>query len=227
MNFNLKVNNKKVLIVVLAMACVAILGGILLFPLVVAKAASGFMAVTSGIVAVTAILIGLALLFFWFISHDGDANFFLYDRKTQRNIDEDELTFDRINSRMGYYMTLISSSQEQVWSKNVLDGEGTRHAQDAAYRPLVAYKMLYDLIELDTPEVWTLFTGSDASVISALCRTLSKCGESEMANTLLDAYEGAESVDDTEWVRDFLMGNAKYIRRRMREYVLNKIEEFY
>ena len=227
MNFDLKVNSKKVMILLLAMACVAILGGILLFPLVVAKAEAAFVAGAASVLAVELILIGVAVLAFLLLAHDGDANFFLYDRKTQRNLSEEELTFERINSRMGYYMTLVSSSQEQVWSKNVLASENVRFGQNGVYKPLVAYKMLYDLIELDSPEVWELFTGAEADVISPLCRVLSSCGERDMSDALLDAYEGAESVSDIEWARDFIMGNAKYIRRRMREYVLANIEEFY
>jgi len=211
----------------LIMAGVAILGGILLFPLVVAQAEAAFVATVSTILAIELILLGVAVLVFTVLSLDGDANFFLYDRKTQRNVSEEDLTFDRINSRMGYYMTMISSSQEQLWTKNVLAGENVRFGQNAVYKPLVAYKMLYDLIELDRPETWELFTGADAAVISTLCRVLSSCGEKDMSNTLMDAYEGAESIDDIEWVRDFVMGNAKYIRRRMRDYVLKNIEEFY
>ncbi len=227
LDFNLKVNNKKVLIVLLAVAAVAILGGIILFPTVVASAEAAFVSVMATFLAIEMLLTGAAILFFAFLSHDGDANFFLYDRKTQKNIDEDDLTFERINSRMGYYMTLISSSQEQMWTKNVLAGENVRFGQNGVYKPLVAYKMLYDLIELDSPETWELFTGADAGVISTLCRVLATCGERDMSDTLLDAYEGAESVEDIEWVRDFVMGNAKYLRRRMREYVLRNIEEFY
>lgn len=227
MNFNVKVNSKKVMIVLLAMAAVTILGGILLFPLVVARAAAAIVSVTSTLLAIELILIGLAILVFLFLAHDGDANFFLYDRKTKRNIPEEELTFDRINSRMGYYMTLISSSQEQMWMKNVLGSENVRFGYKGVYKPLVAYKMLYDLIELDSPELWELFTGADAEVISSLCDALTAAGEKDMVNTLIDAYEGAESVEDIEWVRDFLLGNDKYIRRRVSEYVLEKIEEFY
>ncbi len=227
MNFNLKVNSKKVSIVVLVTAIVVILGGILLFTLAVPHAASAYVKVCTCILAVTLLLIGAAFIYFWFISHDGDANFFLYDRKTQRNIDEDSLDFDRINSRMGYYMTLISSSQEQVWLKNVLGSDNIRFGHNGVYKPLVAYKMLYDLIELDTPDLWELFTGADASVISSLCATLSFAGERDMADALIDGYESAEGVEDIEWVRDFIMGNSKYIRRRMTEYVHRNIEEFY
>ena len=52
MNFDLKVNSKKVMILLLAMACVAILGGILLFPLVVAKAEAAFVAGAASVLSV-------------------------------------------------------------------------------------------------------------------------------------------------------------------------------
>ena len=227
MNFNVKVNSKKALFILCIMAGVSLLGGILLFPLVVAQAEAAFVSVVATILAIELILLGAAILIFTVLSHDGDANFFLYDRKTKRNLNEDDLTFDRINSRMGYYMTLISSSQEQLWTKNVLASDHVRFGQNGVYKPLVAYKMLYDLIELDRPETWELFTGADAAVVSTVCRVLTSCGEKDMSSTLMDAYEGAESVSDIEWVRDFVMGNAKYIRRRMRDYVLRNIEEFY
>ena len=227
MNFNVKVNSKKVMYVLLAMAAITIIGGILLFPLVVSPAEAAIVSVTSTMLAIELILIGVAILVFLFLAHDGDANFFLYDRKTKRNISEEELTFDRINSRMGYYMTLISSSQEQMWLKNVLGADNVRFGHKGVYKPLVAYKMLYDLIELDRPELWELFTGADTDVISSLCTALKDAGETEMVDTLIDAYESAESVDDIEWARDFIKGNEKYISRRMREYVLTKIEEFY
>ncbi|MBE6586737.1 MAG: hypothetical protein E7645_09535 [Ruminococcaceae bacterium] len=227
MNFNVKINSKITWILLWSMAGLSFLGGILLFPLVVATAKAAFVSVTATILAIELLLLGAAILVFTLLSRDGDANFFLYDRKTKRNVAEADLTFERINSRMGYYMTLISSSQEQVWAKNVLAGESARFGQRGVYKPLVAYKMLYDLIELDRAETWELFTGADAGVITTLCRVLGSCGEKEMANTLIEAYEGAESVEDIEWVRDFVMGNAKYIRRRMRDYVLRNIEEFY
>lgn len=227
MSFDFNVNSKKLLPVYIAAMALSIIGGIVMLCTVVPNASSVFMTVMAVFFAVEAILLGLAILFYIILSHDGEANFFLYDRKTRRNLDESELTFDRINSRMGYYMTLISASQEQMWQKNILAREDARYGADGVYKPLVAYKMLYDLIELDRPETWELFTGAEPAVIDTLCRVLASCGESAMATNLMDGYEGAEGVDDIEWVRDFIMGNAKYLRRRMTEYILKNIEEFY
>ena len=213
--------------VLLIVAAVLILGGVAMLALLVPAASSTFYTVCLAAISILCVLMGVGLLLALYLGRDNDPNFFLYDTKSARNISESDLTFERINSRMGYYMTMISSSQEQLWVKNVLASNHVRFGQNGVYKPLVAYKMLYDLIELDRQETWELFTGAEVDVISTLCRVLSSCGEVDMSNTLMDAYEGAESVDDIEYARDFIMGNAKYIRRRMRDYVLKNIEEFY
>lgn len=224
---NYSANNKKFLPVYIGGAVLSLMTGILVFILVVAQADSAFFATMGAILGVLAILEAVAIGVFILLSFEGEANFFLYDRKTGRNLTEEELTFDRLNARMGYYMTLIASSQEQMWQRNVLDRDDPKFGTDGVYKPLTAYKMLYDLSELDRPETWELFTGASPETVATLCSVLRSCGEAAMADALLDAYEGAESVDDIEWVRDFVKGNAKYIRRRMREYVLKHIEEFY
>lgn len=224
---NLSVNNKKLLPVYIGGAVLALALGIVIFATVVAQAASTFFAVMGSIMGVLSILEALAIAAFIFLSYEGEANFFLYDRKTGRNLTEDELTFDRINARMGYYMTLIAASQEQMWERNILERNDARFGEGQVYKPLTAYKMLYDLAELDKPAYWELFTGADPETITTLCKVLTSCGEGKMADALLDVYEGAESIDDIEDVRDFIKGNAKYLRRRMREYVLKHIEEFY
>ncbi len=220
-------NNKKLLPVYVGGIAISLLMGILVFVLVVAKATSTFFATVGSILGILAIMEAAAIGLFLVLSFEGEANFFLYDRKSGRNISEDELTFDRINSRMGYYMTMISSSQEQMWQRNILERDDPRFGTDEVYKPLAAYKMLYDLAEIDRVESWELFTGASPEAITTLCRVLRACGEEAMSDALLDAYEGAESVDDVEWVRDFVKGNSKYIRRRMKEYVLKHIEEFY
>ena len=224
---NFSANNKKLLPVYVGGAVLSLILGIVVFAVVVAQATSAFFATMGSIIGVLAILEALAIGLFILLSFDGDANFFLYDRKTGRNLSEDELTFDRLNARMGYYMTLIAASQEQMWERNVLDRDDARFGENEVYKPLTAYKMLYDLAELDRPEAWELFTGAAPETITTLCRVLRSCGEEQMSDALMDAYEGADSVDDIAWIRDFVKGNAKYIRRRMREYVLKHIDEFY
>lgn len=223
----MNLNVKKLIPVLYAVAGVCLLGGILLLFLAVPNAASAFFTVMFVILAILCILLAGCIVYYIHLSSDNDANFFLYDRKTGANSSPEELTFDRINSRMGYYMTVISSSQEEMWKKDILGRTDDHFGYNEVYKPLVAYKMLYDLIELDRPETWELFTSADSTVIETLCDVLSVVGDEAMSGTLKQAYENAADVSDTEWLRDFLTGNAKYIRRRMMDYIQKNLEWFY
>lgn len=223
----MKINSKNTAVVLLVVAGVLILGGIALLLFLVPGAAA-FFKVCYVIISVLCILMGLGLLFTLYLSRDNDPNFFLYDTKSQRNIPADELTFDRVNSRMSYFLTTLSTSQEKLWADNVLTDNGTgRFGVNDVYKPLTAYKMLYDLTEIDRPEGWRLFLTATPATLDALLDALEDNGEEAMAKALNHAYNSASSSDDIEWVRDFLMGNAKYLRRRMLGYVQKHIEWFY
>lgn len=225
---SMKFNLKRLGPVLFAIACACILGAVVMLVFLVPAAASTFYRFCLAAIAVLTALMGFGLLFFLFLSRDNDPNFFLYDMKSGRNIGVSELTFDRINSRMGYFMTTVAASQEQLWSDNVLatadpDKFGTREI----YKPLAAYKMLYDLVELDKPEGWQLFICAPAATVKTLTSALLANGENDMADALTHAYNSAKSRDDIDWTRDFLMGNAKYLRRRMLNYVQKNMEWFY
>ncbi len=223
----MKINVKKLIPCIIAASAVMLIGGILILIFGVSGAGSSLTKVLVAIEGALAIVIGLILGYIVILSRDDDANFFLYDRRTSKNIRPEDLTFERINSRMGYYMSLISSSQEQMWQKNVLGRENDRFGPNDVYKPLAAYKMLYDLAELDRMESWVLFNEADAEIISSLTAALKMNGEDEMARTLRFLYDEATGPEDIDRVRDFVMGNAKYIRRRMQKYIMDNLEWFY
>ncbi len=223
----MKINSKNMAIVLLVVAGVLILGGISLLLFLVPGAAS-FFKVCLVIISVLCLLMGLGLLFVLYLSRDNDPHFFLYDTKTQRNIPAEELTFDRVNNRMTYFLTTLSTSQEKLWADNILADNGTgRYGVNDVFRTLTAYKMLYDLIEIDRPDGWALFLCATPATIDSLLDALEENGEEAMAKALYHAYSNAASRDDSEWLRDFLTGNAKYIRRRMLGYVKKNLEWFY
>lgn len=224
----MKINMKRLAPVLLAVAGVLIVAGILLFILAVPNASSTFYTICFVVIAVLCILMGLGLLYLLFLSRDTDPNFFLFDTRSGRNMDAADLTFERVNNRMSYFMTTLSTSQEKLWSDHVLENANDeRFGVNGVYRPLAAYKMLYDLIEIDRPEGWQLFLCTSPSTIDALCDALTQSGEENMVDTLHRAYDSAQSRDDFEWVRDFVKGNEKYIRRRMMAYVQKHMDWFY
>lgn len=218
---------KRWALAILIGAGVLILGGILLLVLLVPIATSTLYRVCLIIISILCILMGAGLLYILFLARDNDPNFFLYDKKSGRNIDPDELTFDRVNSRMSYFLTTLTTSQEKLWSDHVLDASDDKFGFEGVYRPLTAYKMLYDLIEIDSPDGWRLFICASPACIVAMTDALAANGEDAMVQSLRHAYNNAANRDDYEWVRDFVKGNEKYIRRRMLAYVKKNMERFY
>ena len=218
---------KNMSLILLITAGVLILGGILMLALLVPGAASVFFKVCLAIISILCILMGVGLLFCLYLGRDNDPNFFLYDTKTARKIPEDELDFERINNRMSYFMTTITTSVEKLWTDNALDSDPDRFGVNSVYKPLAAYKMIYDLAEIDTPAGWRLFLNATPATITTLTDTLRASGEEAMAKTLIKAYNSASSSDDYEWISDFLKGNKPYISRRMTAYVRKNMEWFY
>ena len=218
---------KKLTPILFALAAACIVIGIVLLALVVPGAASAFFKVCFVIMAITLLLLGVGIFYLLYNSRDTEPNFFLYDPKTSRNIEVDELTFDRVNSRMSYFMSTLTSSQDRLWSDNVLTVNPARFGVNEIYRPLAAYKMIYDLAEIDTPAGWRLFLNATPATISTLTDTLRASGEEAMAKTLIKAYNSASNSDDYEWISDFLKGNKPYISRRMTAYVRKNMEWFY
>ena len=223
----MKISTRKLIPVIIGAGALAIIGGILVLIFGIAAAGSSLTKVLVAIEGVLMILIGLILGYIVLLARDNDVNFFLYDRKSGKNIRVEDLTFDRINSRLGYYMSLISSSQEQMWQKDVLGSENDRFGPNDVYKPLAAYKMLYDLSELDRYESWVLFNEADSDIIASLTAALKINGEEEMSRTLHFLHDEATGPDDIERVRDFVIGNSKYIRRRIEKYVKDNMEWFY
>lgn len=209
-----------------AVAFVFILGGIVLLAFVVPGAAL-FYQICTAIIAILAVLIGVGVLYYLYLARDNDPNFFLYDTKTERNIDASDLTFERVNSRMSYFMSTLTTSQERLWKENVLSVNPKRFGVKEIYKPLAAYKMLYDLAQIDRPEGWQLFLNADPAALDAILEALSSNDEKDMPLKLRQAFNSATDQDDYEWIRDYVMGNSKYIQSRMMGYVKKNIEFFY
>ena len=213
--------------ILLITAAALILCGVAMLALLVPAATSTFYTVCLAAISVLCILMGVGLLFALYLGRDNDPNFFLYDSKSGRNIPESRLTFERINSRMGYFMTTLSTSLERLWSDNALDAPSEKFGVKEIYKPLAAYKMIYDLATIDTPEGWRLFLNASPAAITTLTGALRLNGEEDMAQALIRAYNTAASIDDYEWLSDFLKGNIPYISRRMTAYVRKNMEWFY
>jgi hypothetical protein len=170
------------------------------------------------------VLMGLAL-FYFYLTRESDPNFFLYDQESRCNIPVDRLTFSAVNERMDFYLSLISDSQEELWQGGVLAKNDGSFGREDIYRPLVAYKMLYDLTAENTDTAWHLLEFAEITTIRLLTRALKQGGDADMAQAIVELYKG--EGEEGENLRDFLLGNQKYLRGRMLRDVKQHLDYFY
>lgn len=227
MNF-LKLDSKKANLILFCIGVALVLGGILLLVLAVPAFSSAVYKVLFALVGILITLAGAAGLVYVAMNKDTDPHFFRYDLKTGKNIPVSELTFDVIDERMTKYVRDLSDTQEQLWSGNVFeDTPEDRFGFEGILRPVLAYKMLYDLAVSDSDDAFTLFTAAEPALIRSLADALVGAGENRLPADMLRMFGEAESVEDTAGIADLIRGNRKYICRRMEAFVRSRDEYFY
>ena len=222
-----KTNWKKVLPVVLWVGlAVFAIGAILLLAIAVPRADLAYKRVLSVICAVLMLLISILIGAYLWLSRDTYPNFFLYDRKKRRNIPVDKLTFKTVNERMTFMLTGIADSPEQLWKGDVLLFENEKFGYKSVYKPLVAYKMLFDLGNQGPDSgYWNYLKTAPQENLNAMFDALTKAGEKKMVDALRLLLERTD--DDYAKVKEFLRKNLGFIRSRMVYYVVKHIEFFY
>lgn len=177
------------------------------------------------IAAVLFVVLGSLVMYLAMISATVTRHFFLYDKNQGKNIKPSELTFDIVNKRMTYFMTRMASSERQVWNANIVGSEDERFGKNDVYRPLMAYKMIYDLTEHNSPEYWKLFSRADVAIVSSICDALSDNDDAQLGATLVFLREHhAENLDK---ISHFFMDNRAYMQKQMLRYVQAHVDSMY
>ena len=216
---------KKYLPTIMAVAAVvSFVGAILVLAIPVARADAPYKQVLGVIIAVFMLILAALLAVYLWLNRDTEPNFFLFDRQKKRNISIDDLTFKFANERLSFLLTTVSQSHEELWREDVLENE-LKLGYRKVYRPLIAYKMLYDLADKNVDSYWEYLMSATPETILSIAQALEQAGETEMPKTLLfimDHYRG-----DSEKIKNFIKGNQKYIRGRIMAYIKRNIELFY
>ena len=220
----MKVLKKWLPLIMAAALVVSIVAAILLLAVALPKADASYKKVLSIVCALLFLVLAALLAYYLVLSRDTEPNFFLFDRAKKRNISLDNLNFTIVNERMTFFLGLVCETPEQLWQEGILD-DNRKFGYRGVYKPLVAYKMLYDLGEKDLSAYWDLLKNASPLMIDSLCTALERGGEQEMVKAFRYIYENCKS--DDKKMRDFVCGNLRYIRGRMLAYVKRHIELFY
>ena len=201
-------------------------GAVLILFLAFPKADQSYKKILEIVCAVFMLMLtGLSVLY-WFLSRDTYPNYFLFDRKKKRNIPVEKLKFTMVSDRMTFLLGQIADSPEALWKSDVLLHESETYGYRSVYKPLVAYKMLFDLGEQGVEtSYWTYFREAPECNINALCEALERVGEKKMVEAFKLIIE--RDPKDNMKVKEFLRRNMGYIRSKMVSYVVKHIELFY
>ena len=193
--------------------------------LIVSGQGEGYRKVLGIICGSLLLILSILIFFYWWTIRKDDPNFFLYDRRTQRNIPLDKLTETMVVDRMTFFIDQIADSPELLWSGNVLE-RNNNFGHRGMYRPLVAYKMLYDLGEQepDSP-YWNYLANASDDNLGILCAALERAGEKKMVQAFRLILQ--EESKPGKQMKDFLRRNVPYFRARMLDYVKKYIDCFY
>jgi len=199
-----------------------VLIGILLIILGVTLDIMAFSRVFVIIPAILCLALAAEGVYLVLLMKDGKQNYFLYNYRTKRNIPVQKLSFQAVNSRMNRYLSGYASSEGKIWTDRVLDNPYLEMAD--VFKPVVAYKLLFDLAEFDSEVGWKCFEVASEETVAFICKALESNNDKEFAATLKKVKESKPL--NLKFVRDYLVKNKKYIQKRMFVYVYDNIQSF-
>ena len=158
----------------------------------------------------------------WFSDKGEAPNYFLYDASSKKNVSVDRLTLNVINRRLDRYFSSFAPSEGKLWTDGVL--EDPYLDMGDAFKPLVAYKLLFDLAQKDAENGWKCFEAASYETVDSICRWLEMNGETEIAGNVRKMK--TVKPFQIKYVRDYLVSNCSYLQTKMLMYVRDNIERF-
>ena len=215
-------NQNRLKLILAIVSAVSLIAAIVLFILSVAVVENVAARVIMIIASVLFVLLAGEVLYLFWLSGDSRANYFLYDNQQKKNISVQKLTFQTINVRMNRYLSGFAPSEGKLWTDKVLDNPYLEIGDE--FKPLVAYKLLFDLAEHDVENGWKCFELASTETVDFICTSLEMNGDNEMAQNLRQMK--ASTPINLKYVRDYLVRNRQYLKEKMRRYVFDNIQSF-
>lgn len=174
------------------------------------------------IISVLVLALAAELGYLFLLFGDTKPNYFLFNSKTNKNIAVQKLTFQTINVRMNRYLAAYAPSEGKIWTDRVFDNPYLE--MDDAFKPLVGYKLLFDLAERDFDAGWRCFDLASDETVNFIASAIELNGETDMASALREFK--AIKPTNLKHVRDYLVGNRKYLQSKMFRYTVDNIDLF-
>ncbi len=206
----------------IAAAVFAVLAIVLLIVGIVYDGDHVFTKVLMIIVSILSLALAAELLYLVWISGNNHPNYFLYDSSLKKNVSVQKLTFQVVDSRMNRFFSGYAPSEGKIWTDGILDNPYLEMADE--FKPLVAYKLLFDLARADTEKGWRCFETATVTTVDFICRGLEQNGDNELARNV-KMIKMSQPLQ-IKHLRDYLVNNRGYIQARIMRYVRENIERF-
>ena len=215
-------DQKKInLLLIIAAAFFAVLAIILLvFGIIYDRGALVKVLLIVASVLVLALAAELAYLFL--LSRNVVPNYFLFNPSLNANIPAEKLTFEMTDMRMNKYLSGFAKNEAKLWVDGVLEARAADI--NPKFKPIVAYKLLFDIAENDSETAWKCFLLASDMTVQYIAEGLAENNDNDMAASILQ-LKSTKPVN-MQQTREFLVSNKKYIKKQLFEYVTNNIEKF-
>ena len=217
-------NRKKFdLILKIACACFAVIAVVLFVFGIIYDGDHALTKVLMFVVAVLSLALAGELAYLAWFSENGDVpNYFLYDSNTKKNVTVDKLTMPVVCKRMDRYFSNYAPSEGKLWTDGIL--ENPELDMSDAFKPLVAYKLLFDLADKDIEKGWKCFEIASYETVDFICSAIEMNGEAEVAGNIRKMKQ--VQPFQVKYIRDYLVSNRDYIQTKMMMYVRDNIDRF-
>ncbi len=221
MNTKLK-NNLPLIFLILG--GLLIIGGILVM-IFGAGNSEGLIKVLFILISVVMILLGCVCIYFiTTLPSKSQPNFFLYDTASGTNMPVESLTFKHVNKKMTYFMSHIASNAKEMWTEDIIGSDSDAFGEEDIFRPLAAYKMIYDLVDRASSTMWQFYLDASDDIIVSVEDALASCGDTELGKVLRQLHKNA--AGDYTKTSTFLNNNKTYLQKKMMKYIKTNIDKF-
>lgn len=213
-------DRKKVKLIVGIAAIASAVISIVLFIITFVAGLQPPSSVLLGLLAGCCLLLAAELVYMFMRNTGEQANYFLYDPSSKKNVSISKLSYAVVNARTGRYLSHYAQSEGKIWNERVLDDADI----DEEFKPLIAYKLLISLAEKDVDAGWRCLENASNKTVIFLCDALSANSDFEFSNNFGKMM--AEKPLNMPMVRDYLVRNKKYMQSRMLKYVVDNVDLF-
>lgn len=215
-------DQKKTKLLLLSATAASVLFAIGIFIFGVVYDNSSFAKAVLFVASFVLLLIGVELGYFFLLSREVKPNYFLFNSSFNININPEKLTFDTVDKKVNKILAGFAKSEAKIWTDGVL--ENNRSAIAREMRPVISYKLLFDMAESDSEAAWKCFVMASQRTVDCIAEGVAQNGDIQLAAAIRQ-LKAANPVNMKQ-TREFLISNKPYIKKKLLNYVRENIEKF-